>query len=85
MKTTHTPGPWIVIRHATPEYAPQFGVYSENGHSRNLATVHGSIDDARLIEASPDLLAALQAMLANPNDPSCWAKGRAAIAKATGD
>ncbi len=61
MTMKHTPGPWSVSKHATPDYAPQFGIYA--GDSPNdLAIVKGdnAEADAALIEAAPDLLAALQ-------------------------
>ena len=65
---THTPGPWEMGRHATPESCPQFGVYAENGNGRDLAHVvsagttrHAETEaNARLIAAAPDLLEALQ-------------------------
>ena len=60
----HTPGPWAVTKHASPDYAPQFGIYAE-GSPRDLATVCGNNadsakHDAALISAAPNLLAALQ-------------------------
>lgn len=85
---THTPGPWNVSRHATPDYAPQFGIYAGES-ARDLATVTGdnAAADAALIEAAPDLLAACEALL-NCIDPARdWKEAkaaRAAIAKAKG-
>jgi len=40
----------------------------------------------RLIEAAPDLLAALQVLVNDPHDtePDCWANAARAVAKATG-
>lgn len=65
---THTPGPWNVSRHATPDYAPQFGIYAGES-ARDLATVTGdnAAADAALIEAAPDLLAALEDALDDLN------------------
>jgi hypothetical protein len=53
---THTPGPWETSKHATPDYAPQYGVYTEQD-SRDLATVKGGNAEAnaRLIAAAPAL------------------------------
>jgi len=61
---THTPTPWTISRLATPDYAPEFGIFSE-GSARDLAHVIGenSEADARLIAAAPDLLAALEDVL----------------------
>jgi hypothetical protein len=61
--TAHSPGPWNISKHATPEHSPQFGVYA--GDSLNdLATVKGNdaAANARLIAAAPALLAALEAL-----------------------
>lgn len=62
MSAQHTPGPWACSRSATPDYAPQFSVYSETGAGHDLAIVKGdnAQADAALIEAAPDLLAALE-------------------------
>lgn len=67
---THTPGPWNVSRHATPDYAPQFGIYAGES-ARDLATVTGdnAAADAALIEAAPDLLAACEAAAASVDCP----------------
>lgn len=56
----HTPGPWEVSKHGTPDYAPQFGIYAE-GRQNDLATVKGDSAEAnaRLIAAAPELLAEL--------------------------
>lgn len=61
MKTTHTPGPWEVSKHGTPDYAPQFGVYAV-GASNEHAIVKGpyAAADAALIEAAPDMLGLLR-------------------------
>lgn len=54
---THTPGPWAIGQHATPDYAPQYGVYAERGDDRDLATVKGGNAEAnaRIIAAAPEL------------------------------
>ena len=57
MKTTHTPGPW------TQSKRNEADVYSENGE--RIASAHGPrcADNARLIAAAPDLLAALERIM----------------------
>lgn len=61
---SHTPGTWEVSKHATPDYAPQFGVYAE-GEQHDLAIVKGinAEADACLIAAAPKLLEACQEAL----------------------
>lgn len=61
----HTPGPWFVTRHATPDHSPQFGIYDGYGRGRDIATIYGANAeaDAALIAAAPALLAALEAMV----------------------
>lgn len=84
--TNHTPGPWRV--HAVA------GLIQEaNGHS--IAAYTGTSQDeadanARLIAAAPELLAALEHLLAlnsgcaPEEEERGWDQARAAIAKATG-
>jgi hypothetical protein len=62
MTDTFTPGALGYGRHGTPDYAPQFGVYAENGDARDVATVKGDNAEtyAALFAASPDLLEALE-------------------------
>ena len=54
-----TQGNWEVSKHATPDYAPQYGIYAD-GERNDLCTVKGenAEDNARLIAAAPELLAA---------------------------
>lgn len=93
----HTKGPWAYSRSATPEYAPQYSVYSETGFGGDLAIVKGEFAgyDAKLIAAAPDLLAALKRAqdllielrandLTDPEDEQTMSDIEAAIAKATG-
>ena len=92
MKNTFTPGEWEIGKHATPDYAPQFGIYA-GAAARDHVIVKGehAEADARLIAAAPELLAALQAIDAYEDDrPAAgtrerelWDIRRAAIAKAT--
>lgn len=93
---SHSPAPWEISKHATPEYAPQFGIYS-SGNRNDLALVEGdnAKADAQLIAAAPELLDALKnatnvlAAIAigdlkkiNRDSPGL-AQARAAIRKAT--
>lgn len=57
MIPTQSPGPWNIAKHATPDWAPQFGIYS-GVSNKDLAIVVGenSGGDALLIAAAPDLL-----------------------------
>jgi hypothetical protein len=59
MSTNHTTGPWDISRSATPDYAPQFEVYSEVSDDR-VAIAFTSEANARLIAAAPELLEALE-------------------------
>lgn len=69
MNTPHTPGPWNISKHATPDYAPQFGIYAEGCRNDLAYVVHENTEaNARLIAAAPDLLAALQAILDYEDD-----------------
>jgi hypothetical protein len=81
-----TPGPWEVVKHGTPAYHPQFGVYAPNGDGNDHAVVTGdnAEADAALIAAAPSLLIACRAMLECQADlcESCIRLARAAIAKA---
>jgi hypothetical protein len=83
MNTLHTPGPWTL----NPARSTRVDLIDNaKGHAigeivwvdvRNPA-------DALLIKASPDLLAALRELQANPNDPRAHRTALDAIAKATG-
>lgn len=61
----HTPGPWHIIKHATPAYSPQFGIYAE-GQQNDLAHVinDNAAANAKLIAAAPELMAACEAAMA---------------------
>lgn len=83
MSTKHTPGPWKVV---AVDWSPE-------GNARfEIEGVHRTgIADARLIEAAPDLLAAIQNVMpfleksyqAGPVTHPYLVQLRAAIAKAT--
>ena len=62
-ETQHTPGPWETSRDAVPAGHVQITVYEFVSGDR-VATVFQNEANARLIAAAPDLLAALEAMLA---------------------
>ena len=55
---SHTPAPWSTGKHGTPDYAPQYGVYADDG--KHIATIRGDSAeaDSRLIAAAPDGLVA---------------------------
>jgi type VI protein secretion system component VasF len=88
--TQHTPGPWssdtdaYVVNNSDEVLADVFYVES---HSPDLDPRLIRKANARLIAAAPELLAALQALVALPNKhrpEEMWEAARAAIAKATG-
>lgn len=63
--TNYTSGTWTITRHATPDYAPQYGIYANDASGWDIATVHGenAAANAALIAAAPELLNALIMML----------------------
>lgn len=77
MKVAHTPGPW----------SNDFNVEISVGH-KSICGMRFPFDEeehqanAWLIAAAPDLLAALNALQANPNDPRAHRQALDAIAKA---
>lgn len=91
MQEKHTPGPWDIGKHATPDYAPQFGIYS-GAAARDHVIVKGgnAATDAALIAAAPELLTALQLYLVDceleklEHNSDTYNAAREAIAKATG-
>jgi hypothetical protein len=61
-----TKGPWNISKHATPEWSPQFGIYSEaNPSSRDHVIVTGENADAdsQVIAAVPELIEACKGLL----------------------
>lgn len=98
-KQKHTPGPWTIEENAIisankwlippDKYGP--------GVRQKIIDLTGAMGgdntdaDARLISAAPDMLEALQAIVALSQDqgranlPMCANMARAAIAKATGN
>jgi phage tail protein X len=87
MQTTHTPGPWTYQASAGDH---DWLVYSENSDARDIAIVRRFHEaNAALIAAAPDLLAALQAIMGDPDAVDHIlhldaVAADAAIAKATG-
>jgi len=100
MSAKHTPGPWRLevvedrsIRHLCPVDADDLSILTiVHQDETPFAAVYNE-DDARLIAAAPELLEALQTIMAIDAHCSlteCEAdaiksRARAAIAKATGD
>ncbi len=87
----HTPGPWTVFDAAKEDGISDFyGIDAPNGDAVVLYDREGGIEseaDARLIAAAPDLLEALQQLVACHDEPTCPGLdlARAAISKATGE
>lgn len=90
-----TTGPWIVETFACPDRGEvtQVSAFSEDGNRILCCEVQSfkKIEDAKLIAAAPDLLEALQEIVAaadgtgwNQLDPS-FSKARAALARAKGE
>jgi len=102
MSTTHTPGPWR--EHSHRQIGPDAGivceVWSAIGET-DADRIAQADANARLIAAAPDLLEALQEMVAGDAEAiedakrlgvpfpdemlAAYHKARAAIAKATGE
>lgn len=59
MNSKHTAGPWAVSRDAVPEGHVQNTIYAE-GSGERVATAFLVEENAHLIAAAPDLLAALE-------------------------
>ena len=92
MNTEHTPGPWSepVIYGANSFF---FEIRSTDLRARQIAIVN-RIEDASLISAAPDMLAALEAIVKSLSDQDdegliehapAMINARAAIAKAKGE
>ena len=84
MNTQHTPGPWGYT--AGPTYCA-IRTDARVIADMRLVGLHYNKADATLIAAAPDLLEALQAVIAEHEDGyglKCVKQVQAAIAKATG-
>lgn len=91
---SHTPGPWTVGPWQKIEHhlIPPAHGYPINGEFGHVGFVIGSEEEARLIAAAPDLLAALEGVLdrvdgwlPKPPEGVVFDGARAAIAKAKGE
>ena len=101
MTTKHTPGPWEVSKHGTPESHPQYGIYTGSKNDHVIVKGDDALADTLLIAAAPELLEALQIWMrffdTMPKGQfggiSCdiglmndgFIKSKRAIAKATGE
>lgn len=54
--------PWVASKHATPAYAPQFGIYADSDapQFRDFIIVKGGEEIARAVTALPGVLKALE-------------------------
>ena len=108
MTTKHLPGPWMILGTPVSPIPPEMfpvliGVEDAEGGVPIMAVhnVNGDYGDARLVAAAPDLLEALQEMVAGDAEAiedakrlgvpfpdemlAAYHKARAAIARATGE
>ena len=87
MTKRHTPGPWRhTLRNANEIMTTFHGV--QIGRVYIDVTTENEREDAQLISAAPDLLEALEAIMANDGTmmrPNCIDRARDAIAKAYGE
>ena len=94
-ETTHTPGPWKMGRTDLASYTTNDNtgecervmyVYRDQGQDRIAIFGDNVVEDARLIAAAPELLAALEAIVAYDCrlGAGLLPQARAAIAKARG-
>ena len=85
MSAKHTPGPWVTYLNTLDDVVVR--KINEAGYEQCVIARGVNYKNARLIAAAPDLLAALQSVLANSLDSQGLAdahkQARAAIAKAT--
>ena len=71
------PNKWTFARDAVPEGIVQYTVYEE-GTGTTVATVFSDPSNAPLISAAPDILAALEGLLAHRETPQYSPEARAA-------
>ena len=88
-KTAHTKGPWRVVKDETAYQVKGFPcIEAENYTVVGVEGMFGDIDvdfaNARLIAAAPDLLDALEMMLADPDAIENVNFAKAMIANAKG-
>ena len=65
----YTKGEWEVSKHATPSYAPQYGIYSEGSNDFCIVKDENAESNAHLIASAPDLFEALK-------EADNWLNGR---------
>ena len=86
----HTPGPWTSGRAIPADDTVSRIVRAGADHIAVVMDLDGAaqeaVDNARLIAAAPDMLAALQLIHANAGESPEWIRSRidAVIARATG-
>lgn len=67
--TLPTPGPWAISRNATPDYAPQFAIYSESEGGNIAPAVNGEAN-ANAIALLPELVDAIGDIISS-SDANC--------------
>lgn len=69
----HTPGPWIAGQQINPEgkALPMFDIWTNSDKPRYIGEIPKA-ENARLIAAAPDLLAALKMALEAPDNDRSW-------------
>ena len=60
MKAKHTPPPWEVSKHGTPEWCPQFGIYAGDQADHAIIKGENADADAHLMAAAPVMLTELR-------------------------
>lgn len=86
----HTPGPWTSGRPIPADDTVSRIVRAGVDHIAVVMDLEGAaqeaVDNARIIAAAPDMLAALQLIYANAGESPEWIRSRidAVIARATG-
>ena len=64
---SHTPGPWEISQHGTPDYAPQYGIYVGDKTDHVIVKGENAMADARLIASAPELLEAARNLIQATN------------------
>ncbi len=83
----HTPGPWMLLKGSSWHIWPDVGVQNQHNLIADVRFSPEGDANARLIAAAPDLLAALNRLLATDEDHETvedWAAAKAAVEKAEG-
>ena len=76
----HTEGEWLISKLATPDWAPEFGIYAY-GYQQDLARVSGpnAEANARLIRAAPRMLEKLEAIAEHLEAHPDFKRGNAVV------